>query len=402
MNKLLLLILILHSSVVKSVNSSVCSRLNTSGDSCHSFWILLFHSFAFLSNISSIYLILSLDLIFKCVHILVDIYEASTLCRVLILLFLNIWASTIIRWSYVQLIIILNLINFLCWVILYFAAIQLIVLRLFHFFVQSFRVVIVILEPILLVAALNSLFWLTKGWTFSFLNSTWVWYWSYLLSKIGPNSILHHVHIRRWLTGVGILMSFLLILTIKCSHIASNHTLIVCPLLILLHLLVLLRRSEIEGVRLNVLSLNLAPQALLLQRRTHSLWGRNWTSRWVGLMGVVLLAKYFACVLYWVCIRYWIYMAILTYHMSLFFASADTILSLSCILGIIMTRIILILKIICLIVRLLHLSRPISFGHVVAYHVASCTNQFAFSLVLLGLVNTIWSNSWARFHTLLS
>lgn len=79
-------------------------------------------------------------------------------------------------------------------------------------------------------------------------------------------------------------------------------------------------------------------------------------------------------------------MAILTDHVSLLFTSADTILGLPRVLGVVVPRIILILEVICLVAGLLglHLSRPVSFGHVVPHHVSSCTYQFAFSLVLLG------------------
>lgn len=79
-------------------------------------------------------------------------------------------------------------------------------------------------------------------------------------------------------------------------------------------------------------------------------------------------------------------MAILTHHVSLLFTSPDTILGLPRVLGVVVPRIILILEVISLVVRLLalHLSRPVSFGHVVPHHVSSCTYQFAFPLVLLG------------------
>ena len=80
--------------------------------------------------------------------------------------------------------------------------------------------------------------------------------------------------VRRGLASISRLMSFLLVLlTIKSPHIA----LVVHPWLILLQLIrfILLRLSKIKGIGLNVLSMYLVSEVLLLQRGPHILGGRN-------------------------------------------------------------------------------------------------------------------------------
>lgn len=89
--------------------------------------------------------------------------------------------------------------------------------------------------------------------------------------------------------------------------------------------------------------------------------------------------------------------------MALLFTSTYTILGLPRVLGVKLAGIILILKVIWLIVGLLalHLARGIAFRHIISHHVSSGAYQFTLSLVLLGLINTIGSNSWPRFDALL-
>tara|TARA_B110000285_G_scaffold229546_1_gene294447 strand:+ start:633 stop:923 length:291 start_codon:yes stop_codon:yes gene_type:complete len=79
--------------------------------------------------------------------------------------------------------------------------------------------------------------------------------------------------------------------------------------------------------------------------------------------------------------------------MILLFTSADTILSLPRVLGVIVATIILVLEVICLI--------GISFRHIIPHHVASGAYQFVFSLMLLGLVDVVRSYTRALFGTLL-
>lgn len=253
------------------------------------------------------------------------------------------------------------------------------------------------------MVALNPFFRLTQRRTFSLRLISRIWGLRLVLSHVWSHSILHHVEVWRWLARICRLVSFLLVLTIESPHIAANHALIVHPMLVLLHLLALLGLSKIKRIRLDVLSLYLASKVLLFQWRTHSLRGWNRTTCGVGLMSVVILTKYLTSILNWVCIRYWIYMAILTDHICLLFASPYTILGLSSILGIVVVRIILILEVISLIVllRTLILSITVPFRHIISHHVSPRIDQFGFSPVL-GLVNAIRSNAWARFDTLLS
>ena len=117
---LLLVILVLGASVVECINPCVCPRLHSPSHLSHSLWVLL-PTFTFTSYFGCVNLVRPLHLVVKVVSIMVD--KASTLCRVLVLFFFNVWTCAIVRLSYVHLFIFFHFIYFLRWVILYFVAV---------------------------------------------------------------------------------------------------------------------------------------------------------------------------------------------------------------------------------------------------------------------------------------